>query len=163
MKKLLFRFAGAWALALLLGAGAGCEVTDDPATFEQPENPAAQAAAGNQGNQQEGPAPTSVSLGTRGEGGGFVWKPISESDGRLVVLLPPQYRGRVRATFLAHGDGTVIEMGRFSGDDINGNRPHYRFSRPGAGYGQNLFVVSDLTDGHTVHWPIANGASRVDL
>lgn len=102
------------------------------------------------------------SLGVHGEGGGFVWKPISESDRNLVVLLPPQYRGRVGETYLADSAGNVIEVGWFSGDDINGNRPHFRWTRPGAAYGTDLYVVTDVTDTGAVHWHIPVGGARVE-
>ena len=100
------------------------------------------------------------SVGERGEGGGFVWKPRSESDGRLVVLMPPQYRGNVQSAHIANSSGGVVEQGRFAGDVHNGRRPHYRFSEHGSAYGPDLFFVADLQDGRTIHWPIANGASR---
>lgn len=99
-------------------------------------------------------------IGERGEGGGFVWKPRSESDGRLVVLLPPQYRGNVSSAYIANANGGVIEVGRFAGDTHNGRRPHYRFSQSGAAYGADIYVVADLNEGGDVHWPIANGANR---
>jgi hypothetical protein len=99
-------------------------------------------------------------LGQTGEGGGFVWKPRSESDGRLVVLLPPQYRGNVKSAHIANENGGVIELGRFDGDNHNANRPHYRFGQHGASYGNNIYVVADLERGGTVNWSIPRGGSR---
>lgn len=99
-------------------------------------------------------------IGERGEGGGFVWKPRSESDGRLVVLLPPQYRGNVSGAHIANANGDVIEVGRFAGDTHNGYRPHFRFTQSGAFYGADIYVVADLSEGGDVHWPIVNGAQR---
>ncbi len=100
------------------------------------------------------------SIGSHGEGGGFVWKPRSESDGRLVALLPPQYRGNVRSAHIANSNGGVIEQGRFAGDVHNGRRPHYRFTQHGSAYGSNIYLVADLIEGGTVHWPIPHGAQR---
>ncbi len=120
-------------------------------------SPAAQGsqpAPASQPAQATGSAPTGS-----GSLAGFVWKPISEGDGRLVVLLPSSYVGRVSGVTVRRG-GTVLESGRFSGN-TNGNRPTYRFSRPGAGYGSGLTVVATLRTGGSVTWNIPNGGSRV--
>jgi len=101
-------------------------------------------------------------IGQPGEPGGFLWKPRSESDGRLVVLLPPQYRGNVASTYVANPSGDIIEVGRFAGDTHNGDRPHYRFTQQGAAYGTDIYVVAELLQGGLVHWPIANGADRIE-
>lgn len=59
-------------------------------------------------------------------GAGFVFKPVSEGDHKLVVLLP--------ASFDEHTAVTIEgEPGRSVGR-TNGNRPTYRFSRPGGHY-----------------------------
>ncbi len=99
-------------------------------------------------------------IGSHGEGGGFVWKPRSESDGRLVALLPPQYRGNVQSAHIAGSGGSVIDQGRFAGDLHNGRRPHYRFTQHGSAYGADIYLVADLIEGGTVHWHIAHGAHR---
>jgi len=67
---------------------------------------------------------------------GFVWKPISEGDGRLVVLFPAS-SGATGAT-LRFG-GATIAVGRFSGR-TNGNRPTIRFGAPGGAYPNGLQV-----------------------
>ncbi|MEX2607381.1 MAG: VCBS repeat-containing protein [Kiritimatiellia bacterium] len=100
-------------------------------------------------------------IGSRASGGGFVWKPHSEGDGKLVVLLPATYRNRVTICWIADQEGKIIEMGRFSGDSHNGGRPHYRFSKHGSGYG-NVYLVFQLLDGSILHYPIPNGANRWD-
>ncbi len=92
-------------------------------------------------------------------GSGFVWKPVSESDGRLVVLLPTSFVGRVGRVSIQRGSET-IEIGRFVGN-TNGNRPTYRFSMPGAGYGGELTVVANLNGGGRATWQIPSGGRRV--
>lgn len=94
--------------------------------------------------------------------GGFLWKPVSEGDGNLVVLLPSQYRGRVSQTAVLNASGQVIEVGRFAGDTHNGNRPHYRFSMPGAGFGSKVTVAARMSDGSVKTWRIPNGGSRYE-
>jgi hypothetical protein len=61
---------------------------------------------------------------------GFLWKPVSESTGKLVVLLPRNIRG---------GRVTVIKPDntRVSGNMTiiaNGGREHFRFSEPGSAF-----------------------------
>ncbi len=109
-----------------------------------------------------GQAITNEGLGTRGHGGGFIWKPVSEGDRKLVVLLPQLYRRKVNGAWIARADGSVVEQGRFDNDTHNGYRPHYRFSKPGAHYGRDLFLVTRLIAGGVHFWPIPNGASRYD-
>lgn len=101
-------------------------------------------------------------IGEPGEGGGFLWKPRSESNGRLVVLLPTQYRKQISTQFVANGDGTVLATGVFTTDEHNGDRPHFRYDRPGSSFGNNVYAVADLADGRTVHWPIPNSAARTE-
>lgn len=98
-------------------------------------------------------------LGNTGEGGGFLWKPVADHGGRLVVLTPPQYTGRVAGVFVANANGDRVEQGFFSSIG-NGGREHYRFTRQGGAYGNNIFAVADLKDGTTVSWHIPVGAQR---
>ena len=101
-------------------------------------------------------------LGVTGAGGGFLWKPVSESSGTLMILLPPQYTGSIGTVFVASRDGTVIEVGSFVGI-FNGGRAHYRFTSPGAAYGSAIYAVADLADGITTHhWYIPNGGTRTE-
>ncbi len=98
-------------------------------------------------------------IGTRGPGGGFLWKPIAESTGNLVVLLPRSLTDSNREAWIKDQDGNIIEKARYGGVH-NGGREHYFFSRRGNAY-QNVFVVSYDSAGNLVHWPIANGAGRI--
>lgn len=93
--------------------------------------------------------------------GGFLWKPRSDSDGKLAVLLPPAYTGLARRMILQGPDGTTLAEGRDGGVG-NGDRQHYRFPRPGDAYPAGTRVVVELADGQEVSWTIRRPASRVD-
>ena len=81
-------------------------------------------------------------------GNGFVYKPLSEGDGNLVVLIPASYSG---------GSLTVAgESGRNVGR-TNGNRLTFRFSKTGCAYGNNVSLSSN---GKTCTIP--SGCNRVD-
>lgn len=97
---------------------------------------------------------------------GFLWKPVSESDGNLVVLLPAALKGMIDRVEI-HSDlppteSTKIDEGRFAGDEHNGGRPHFRFSESGEDYGSNVHVVVFKDDGSTVTYSIADGSQRYD-
>jgi hypothetical protein len=87
----------------------------------------------------------------------FLWKPVSERDRNLAILLPSSYRGRVSGCTISGAFGT--EQGQFSGDDKNGYRPTYRFNNPGSFYGNNI-TVEARTLNSVDTWLILNGALR---
>ena len=104
---------------------------------------------------------------------GFLWKPESERNGNLVVLLPNSLRGLVGAgdvaihSGLPPSSGNKLEDGAFDGDAANGARPDYRFTQSGAAFGSNIYVVANVaatatTAASRMAWFIENGADRVD-
>jgi hypothetical protein len=102
-------------------------------------------------------SPSSSSSSSGGGSGGFLWKPVSESNGKLVVLLPGSLRGKVSGCSISGSFGS--ETGSFAGDTHNGNRPHYRFSKSGGSYGSNIRVTARTTSG-TKTWTVPKGSSR---
>lgn len=69
-------------------------------------------------------------------GNGFLWKPVSESDGNLVILLPSSYHECCEVSVYPYpytNSSTLIETGDFK-SRANGDRPHYRFEHPGSYY-----------------------------
>lgn len=96
-----------------------------------------------------------------GAGGGFLFKPASESDGKLVVLLPPRYTGEVEGVILRGPDGRELESGDARGV-ANGEREHYRFDRPGGAYPDGLTVEVQLRGGRTVSYEIAETSRRFE-
>ena len=153
-----------FALLALLGLlmSTGCELDSqelrnelDARLTPTPEPPAPPAAD----NPSPAPAPDNGGL-PAGSSNTFLWKPVSESNGNLVILLPAIYRGRVQSTTISGSFGS--ETGRFHTDTHNGFRPHFRFSRPGAAYGSNI-TVQALYDGNKIEsWVVPNGASRYE-
>lgn len=62
---------------------------------------------------------------------GTVWKPISEGNGKLVILTPASWSAR--SATIRNTDGSLVDTGT-SCKRTNGNRCTYRFSRAGGGY-----------------------------
>ncbi len=98
-------------------------------------------------------------------GGGFVWKPISESDKKLAVVLPEVLANIVSKveihSSLPPSEATKIAEGRFAGN-ANGGRPHFRFEKAGGAYGDDLHLVAYKNDGTTLSWDIKDGSKRYD-
>ncbi|MBI5542431.1 MAG: hypothetical protein HY901_00970 [Deltaproteobacteria bacterium] len=93
--------------------------------------------------------------------GGFLWKPTSENDGKLVVLLPSKYAGKVKSVEVQDAQGNTLETGKYSAN-ANGGRDHFRFGKSGSSFGDNVYVVATLSSGEKVRYPVAHGGSRTD-
>lgn len=163
LKRLKF-LPGIGLCLMVMVLGMACEELVD-AEPVQDDGTVAEGASNNASGETQdvAAAPTNRSstnerLGEQGAGGGFLWKPVSESNGRLVVLLPPQYNGIVSGCHVVNASGSVIESGRYDGIH-NGDRQHYRFDQSGGSYGNDIYVVANTTTGN-VHWYIANGSAR---
>jgi hypothetical protein len=92
---------------------------------------------------------------------GFLFKPVSESDKKLVVLLPPRLAGLVKGLSLIGPNGEVIETGRYSGNGNEG-RDHYRFSRAGSQYPDGVIVQATLATGELVRYTIRETSQRTE-
>ena len=84
---------------------------------------------------------------------GILWKPISESDGNLVVLFPYQ-AGRV--VIRDGNSGEVIAEGRSTGAS-NGFADTIRFGRPGSAF--NNVIVEDATGRR---FRVSTGSNRIE-
>lgn len=104
------------------------------------------------------------SSGSSNNGNGFLWKPVSESNGNLVVLFPPNLTGNISSagiySSLPPSYENLIEEGDFSGDNHNGGRAHFRFSKPGGSYPDGVYVVAQLSNGESATFEIENSSSR---
>ncbi len=99
-----------------------------------------------------------------GGSGEFLWKPQSESNGKLVVLLPSKYTGQVVKagiySSLPPSASNMVEEGRFAGDTHNGGRAHFRFGRSGGSYPDNSYVVAQLSNGQSVSFQVSESSAR---
>lgn len=132
------------------------EQTDDPAAakpVEQPKTPQKAAAAARPAS------PKGPTVMNQNAPAGFLWKPVSDSDGNLAILLPPGMTGKVTAVRVLSPDGQVLEQGRHGGVG-NGDREHFRFSRPGGGFPPNCVVQIVMKDGSQQSIPIPNPGMR---
>ena len=93
---------------------------------------------------------------------GFLWKPISDSDGQLVILLPSLYTKNVaQVSLYSSEENKFIESGRYSGIG-NGDREHYRFKSAGSHYPAEVIVEISLKSGGKKMITIDNPANRLE-
>lgn len=94
---------------------------------------------------------------------GFLWKPQSESDGKLVILLPSSMNATTvhSLSVIDPKNGSVIEAGRFAGIG-NGARLHFRFSKSGASYPDGSMVLVNFSDGSSARISVADSSKRIE-
>ncbi|MCB9029726.1 MAG: hypothetical protein H6619_01630 [Deltaproteobacteria bacterium] len=95
-------------------------------------------------------------------GGGFLWKPVSDSNGKVVVLTPG---GEFHENLRIVKDEQVLEtldyVGNSDNSDSNGLRNHFRGDLPGGSYPNNITVITTL-NGQNHCWLISDPGERVD-
>ena len=89
--------------------------------------------------------------------GGFLWKPISDNDGHLVILFPPEFERTFNRVYVVNAIGLAEDL-RFTGF-ANGNRQHWRASMSGDHYTGR--VIAESSTG-TCFWEVSNPSIRND-
>jgi len=104
-------------------------------------------------------ADSSAPTGLTGKERGFLWKPIGENSGKLRVLLPEVWTGKVdRGSVELWRGGERIETLASTGV-ANGNREHFQARKPGGAYNAGVEVRA-TEGGRTWVWKIPNPAGR---
>ena len=85
---------------------------------------------------------------------GFLWKPESDSNGNLVVLFPKNFTEKFQSVSV---NGELGVFAAFA----NGNRQHWRFSKPGSNY-EATAMVKAISMGGECEWVIPNPAERTE-
>ena len=109
------------------------------------------------------PHPTGPDPANPRSGRVMLWKPVSESDGRCVVLLGSIFTGWTdKRLILTTPAETEQASYRSTGNpDPGGEREHYRFRRAGAGYtGPCTLMI--VAKGHSWEWTFSDPAKRHD-
>ncbi|MEW6710557.1 MAG: hypothetical protein AB1403_12100 [Candidatus Riflebacteria bacterium] len=89
----------------------------------------------------------------------FLWKPVSESNGKLVVLFPYQVR---LESVQSISINDKFKPSRVTQDGANGDRIHARFDKPGKDYGNNAVVKVTLKSGKELTWTVPRGKDRYE-
>jgi hypothetical protein len=106
------------------------------------------------------PAKSTPAKNTINGRGQFLWKPTSDKDGKLAVLLPPNYTGRVKSLQILTPQGDqVLATGKAAGTG-NGDREHFRFDRSGGSFPDGSIVAVTLLDGTVRQVQIKESSAR---
>ena len=92
---------------------------------------------------------------------GFLFKPASDSDGKLVVLVPKQMRDNVASIKVKDESGKALSSGTLKGTFGDG-RDIFRFDKSGSSLPKNVTVEVTLKDGSVKKYPIADPSKRYD-
>lgn len=136
------------------GMGIGTLTTEDPEVIPDldPDLPPPPAAGTKE-----------YSIGTTlSRSGQFLWKPVSDKDGKLAVLLPSRLTGKIKSVAILSPDKTkILAKGKYSGVS-NGDREHFRFSKAGGAYPDNAIVMITLKDGKTYNVKVKETSDRYE-
>lgn len=101
--------------------------------------------------------------GTKFDGsGGFLFKPESNNEGTLAVLLPEALAHQVTSVTLKDATGAILDTGHSTGFGDTGEREKFSFSKQGGEYPANLTVEVTLNDGTTTSYLIPDPSQRYD-
>ena len=94
-------------------------------------------------------------------GGEFLWKPQSDKDGKLAILIPKNYSGKIASVQILspYNDSTVLAKCKASGNG-NGDREHFRFNKAGGEFPDGSVVLITLKDGSEMQVPIKDTSAR---
>jgi len=94
--------------------------------------------------------------------GQFLWKPSSDKDGKLAVLLPTSLTGKVSEVVILQPDGSrARQKGSYAGVG-NGDREHYRFSSAGDKFADGSIVLIKMKDGTHYNVKISETSKRFE-
>jgi hypothetical protein len=94
---------------------------------------------------------------------GLLWKPVSETLGKAIMMLAPEYAGQVKSIQLVNSEGKIVDKARyFSGGSDMYPREKWVFRRPGADYPENVTVQIKLNDGDVQRIKIPRPGQRYD-
>ncbi len=93
---------------------------------------------------------------------GFLFKPISNNQGTLAVLLPEAFKGNVTGVTLKDSSGRVIEDGVSTGYGEEGISEKFSFRQEGGSYPADLTVSIQFMDGTHTDYLIPDPSKRYD-
>jgi hypothetical protein len=144
-------------IALLGSPTQGADTATEPSSSPSiPQSPCCPSSVGSQAPEAPKDSPSEAGRPSNT----FVWKPASEKDGKLAVVIPAKFTPDVVSVVLRDpSTNKVIAQGRPSGVG-NGQRAHYRFSKPGSEYPKKVVVEVELKSGAIKRYSISDSSHR---
>lgn len=93
---------------------------------------------------------------------GFLFKPISDNQGTLAILMPEVLAYKVAGVTLRDSLGEVVEEGVSFGYGEPGTREKFSFTQQGGSYPKDLIVEVRLHDGTISRYVIPDPSQRYD-
>jgi hypothetical protein len=142
-------------IVLLMFVGCGVDIGNSSSQDEDNDI----TTIDNSDNSQGGDANGRLCKGVQSiDGtGGFLWKPASDTDGKLVVLFPEEFVDEFLSVSAELPDGG-IEEGVYAGK-TNGDRQTWKFSKPGGEYAGRLIVDAGTQE---CEWIVDDPSERQD-
>lgn len=94
--------------------------------------------------------------------GDMLWKPIAESDGKLVVLVQAPISLLKRVDLRTSWTSQPFEIGRYTGEYHGTGRQVYRFTETGAAYPEPTFLCVTLNNSDAYIFKIPDPEQRYD-
>jgi hypothetical protein len=108
-------------------------------------------------------ADVNVPNGNHFDGSGeFLFKPISNNQGTLAVILPQQFQYQVASVMLKDSTGTVLDEGKSTGYGDFGTNEKFSFSKKGGSYPKDVSVEVTLASGRVITYSIPDPSQRYD-
>lgn len=157
--------AGLTAEAAVVKAGARMAAFDSGSETVVARNLGERTTRGAEGMASSGETGSEGALTPTGSAvdgpTGFLFKPVSDTQGKLVILAPESLTSKIDSVVLKDSDGNVLETGQYGGVG-NGNRAHFRFQKPGGSYPKELTVEIKLDGGGSKVYTIPDPSLRYD-
>ena len=92
--------------------------------------------------------------------GDFLWKPVSDKDGKLAILLPPRLSKSATSVRILDKDGKVLASGEDNKLSKEDGRRVFRFKRAGKGYPDGCVVEITRKNGTVIKQEIKESSKE---
>lgn len=102
------------------------------------------------------------STGSAGSGP-FLWKPVSQNEGKAIVILPDAFAHKVQSVFLKDATENIIDQAQSVSYGDTGTREKLKFSKAGQDYTGPLTVQVTLNDQTVFDYFIPSPKKRSEI
>lgn len=158
-KDVLFDNRGGGSDPTIAVADIAAAITASRTLIEKFDSGAEKAVVRSVDEASTGKSAGMGSSGGAGGASGFLYKPVSDTTGKLVILTPSKLAGLIQGVKLYDPAGKLLESGRYTGNG-NGGRDHFRFTKPGSSYPDGMVVEVTLNTQDKVRYVINETSNR---
>lgn len=134
-----------------------------PTSVGSSSSGAASSGSGSNGTKPIGSGTEIDVSGTTIDGeGGMLFKPISNNQGKLAILMPTQWKHNVDTVWIFDKEGNQLDVGYSTGYGETGEREKFTFNRKGGEYPNDIQVKIKFDDGTYKTMTISDPSKRYD-